>query len=165
MIAPYKNYLSFLLSFLLISSYWKTHHDLFHLINHLDEKQLYINLGWLFFNITIPFSTSLLADNFGTTLAMIVYSSNIFLLSILQKMLWYKIERKIEINEQKKLDNVCLDKYNFMLNTDIFNALIGVAFSFYYPLLAFYSLFFKLPIVLYSIFYVSYKKKRIIINN
>lgn len=60
LIAPWHQYIAFLLSFINISGFWKTHHDFFAHIKKMDDKLLYINILWLFFISTLPFATSVL---------------------------------------------------------------------------------------------------------
>ena len=56
-ISPWKNFSAFVLSFLNIAGFWKRHHNFFAHIKKVDEKLLWVNIFWLFFIVTLPFST------------------------------------------------------------------------------------------------------------
>ncbi|WP_317173227.1 TMEM175 family protein [Cruoricaptor ignavus] len=59
-------FLAYILSFLYVGIYWNNHHHLFQIIEKINGKVLWANLGLLFFLSLIPFSTDWMgANNFG----------------------------------------------------------------------------------------------------
>lgn len=56
-------FLSYTLSFLMLSIMWINHHQLFHQIKHADGKLLWLNIHLLFWMSLIPFTTSFIGSN------------------------------------------------------------------------------------------------------
>src|SRR5690242_17805180 len=56
------SFAAYLVSFLTIGIIWVNHHTLFNNIAHVDRPLLFINLLLLFFVVSIPFVTTMLAD-------------------------------------------------------------------------------------------------------
>src|ERR1700759_1579424 len=54
LLEPWKKYLAFILSFINIAGFWRTHHLSFSYIKKIDEKMLVMNLAWLFFIVILP---------------------------------------------------------------------------------------------------------------
>ena len=95
LLLPWQNYLAFILSFINIAGFWRTHHDFFIFINKLDERMLFYNICWLFFIVTLPFATSVLSSHFGDAPAVFLYSLNVFLLSVFQNSIWdYAVHKR-----------------------------------------------------------------------
>ena len=44
LLAPWKNYLAFLLSFINIASFWRTHHRMYAYIRMMDERTMSYNI-------------------------------------------------------------------------------------------------------------------------
>ena len=69
--------LSFIISFLVIGSYWVGHHALFAVIERYDRRLIWLNLLVLFFIVSLPFTTSLIGEHGGDPLAVVVYALSI----------------------------------------------------------------------------------------
>lgn len=54
--------MAYVVSFLVIGVIWVNHHALFALIDRVDRVLLFENLVLLMFVVTVPFTTSTLAD-------------------------------------------------------------------------------------------------------
>ena len=54
-------FLSFVVSFLVIGSFWMSHHRMFHYIKRYDGRLLWINLFFLMSIVFLPFPTSVLS--------------------------------------------------------------------------------------------------------
>ncbi len=65
LMSPWHKYLAFILSFVNIAGFWRTHHDFFVYIIKMDERVFFFNICWLFFIVTLPFATTVLSDHFG----------------------------------------------------------------------------------------------------
>ncbi len=154
LIKPWHKYLAFFLSFINISNFWNTHHRLFTFIKKMDDRSKWYNMSWLFFIVTLPFSTSVLSDHFSDNAAVFLYALNIFLISVFQNFLWdfsvldnFVDTQTIDAEQQKR--------FRIMFNLDMLNGLISIVVSFFAPVTAFVLLFFKIPLLLFASFYIA----------
>ena len=53
------NFISLVVSFVLLAIFWKIHHRIFKQINKMNGTLLWINVIWLLFIVLVPFSASL----------------------------------------------------------------------------------------------------------
>lgn len=160
LLAPWKSYLAFVLSFINIAGFWRTHHYMFTHIHRLDERLMTLNTFWLFFIITLPFATSLVGTHFGDTPSIFLYSMNILLLSAVQNFIWdYSVIKKGFIHEEE-IGEEENRRMRIMFNLDMINGLIAVGLSFFYPKLSFILLFFKVPLFLIAMFYIAYLRRK-----
>ena len=67
-------FVSFLISFWIVASYWLAHHRIFHHIGAYDRGMLLINLLFLMWVVLLPFSSSLIGEYEDARLATIVYA-------------------------------------------------------------------------------------------
>lgn len=56
-------FLSYVVSFIYIGSYWNNHHHLFQITEQVNSKVLWANLNLLFWLSLIPFATSWMGEN------------------------------------------------------------------------------------------------------
>jgi uncharacterized membrane protein len=157
--SPWHSYAGFILSFINIASFWRTHHHFFMHINRMDEKIFYLNIAWLFFIVTLPFATSVLSAHFGDTAAVCLYSVNIFLLSVLQNFIWDYADSQPKFVDHAHITAEDQTRMRWMLNLDMLNALIAVVASFFVPIVAFFLLFFKIPMLVFVPFITRGNKK------
>ncbi|GGD60203.1 hypothetical protein GCM10011514_25190 [Emticicia aquatilis] len=155
LLAPWHQYLAFILSFLNIAGFWKTHHDFFICIKRMDEKLLYLNILWLFFIVALPFSTSVLSNHFGNTPAIFLYSLNIFFISVCQNFIWDYSADRTDFMDKENIDTSYQANTRIMLNLDMLNGLIAVITAFFFPKAAFFFLFFKLPVFVFAALYIG----------
>ncbi|MBI1225283.1 MAG: DUF1211 domain-containing protein [Bacteroidetes bacterium] len=160
LLSPWHQYIAFILSYINIAGFWRTHHDFFIHIKKQDEKLLYLNISWLFFIIVLPFTTSVLSDHFGDTAAIFLYSLNILLLSIFQNFIWDYADSRTDFVDKESLSSQEIYNMRTMLNLDMLNGLVAIAFSFFQPVLAFFLLFFKIPIFLIVPFIIGGKRRK-----
>lgn len=144
----WKVFAAFLLSFINIANFWKTHHSFFAYIKKMDERLLWYNILWLFFIVLIPFSTSLVSAYFFDHIAICIYSLNIFLVAIFQNMIWDYTSLKEEYMKRESIDTATIWQVRLFCNLDMINGLLGIILSFISPVVAFILLFTKLPIIL-----------------
>lgn len=160
LLAPWHIYMAFVLSFLNIAGFWRRHHDFFIYICRIDERLMALNTCWLFFIVTLPFSTSLLSAHFGNPATVFLYSANVFILSVLQNSIWdYADAREGFVNKEKVAPEYG-KRLRLMLNLEMINGLVAVVASFFYPRAAFFLLYFKLPIFLLSVFYIGARRRK-----
>lgn len=149
LIAPWQKYLAFILSFLNIAGFWRQHHDFFVCIKKMDQKLMLINTAWLFFIVTLPFSTSVVSLHFGDPAAIFLYCANIFAISVCQNFIWDYSDIKAGFTDKKDMTPIEQGRFRMMLNLDMINGLIAIALSFFFPRLAFFLLFFKLSFFIF----------------
>lgn len=158
---PWQKYLAFILSFINIAGFWRTHHLSFSYIHKIDERMLAINLGWLFFIVTLPFTTSLISTHFTDAPAIFLYCINVFMLSVLQNFLWdYAAHDKVGFVNKEKAGVDIMSRMRIMFNLDMLNALIAVIVSFFSPVTAFILLFFKIPLFVFIMFYIAGQRRK-----
>jgi len=158
LLTPWRNYLAFTLSFINIAGFWRTHHNMFVYIHKMDDRVMFLNIGWLFLIVTLPFATTLVSAHFGETPVIFLYSMNVFALAVLQNTIWDYADARGYIDKEK-LHDVARSRFRLIFNLDMLNSLISVILSFFLPTLAFIFLFFKLPLFLFATFYMVGKRK------
>jgi len=163
LLLPWKNYLAFFLSFINIASFWRTHHLMYTHIHMMDDRTMGLNTCWLFFIVTLPFSTSILSTHFGDPAAIFLYSMNIFALSVFQNFIWDSSDRRKDFINVEKVSDEERKRFRLMFNFDMINGLICVILSFFMPKLAFFFLFFKIPILFLMTFYIANQRRKDVI--
>jgi uncharacterized membrane protein len=161
LLLPWKNYLGFLLSFVNIASFWRRHHQMYTYIHKMNEYAMVYNVFWLFFIIILPFSTSLLSTHFGDSAAIFLYSLNIFALSIFQNLIWNSADIKNNFIDPEKISNEERSRFRIMFNFDMANGLICMILSFFIPKIAFFLLFFKIPILFFVMLYIANQRRNL----
>lgn len=81
-------YISFLLSFLVIGNFWIAHHLRFRLIERYDMRYMLFNLLQLMAIAFIPFPTSVLAES-GNRTATIFYALTIAVTGLISALMWW----------------------------------------------------------------------------
>jgi len=71
--------MAYVFSFLIIGIVWLNHHHLYHLLQKVDEKLLWLNLHLLFWLSLIPFPTSMLGGNPFLPASTAIYGSVLFM--------------------------------------------------------------------------------------
>jgi len=84
----YPDLIHYILAFVIIAVFWYIHHTQFHKVRSVDLKLLWINILTLLFVALIPFSTSLIGDYPNSTLAHIVFESNLFVTGLFVYWQW-----------------------------------------------------------------------------
>jgi len=59
--AGHIDYLTFLISFVVIANHWRLHHRLFRFVYRLDARIITLNMVWLLMIVIIPFATRVLS--------------------------------------------------------------------------------------------------------
>ncbi|WP_374163180.1 TMEM175 family protein [Arcticibacter sp. MXS-1] len=159
LLRPWKTYLAFILSFVNIAGFWQRHHTIFCYIRKIDQRMLVLNLGWLFFIVVLPFTTSILSLHFSDTPAIFLYASNVFMLSLMQKLIWgYGADELTDALDTERAKHIDL-----MFSLDMLNGIVAIIVSFFYPTAAFILLFFKIPLfVVASLYFAAERRKKYI---
>ncbi|NUY80120.1 DUF1211 domain-containing protein [Flavobacterium sp. MAH-1] len=157
----WKHLLTFFLSFFNIANFWKVHHSFFSYIKKIDERLLWINIMWLLFIAILPFTTSLVSEFLHDEAAIFAYSSNILLIATFQNLIWDYTEKQPGFRKEEELDPELSKRFTVYCNLDMINSAIGVAVSFFFPVLAFVILFTKFPTIIFARFYYLKEHKKI----
>lgn len=143
----WQKFAAFFLSFILIAVFWKIHHEFFYFIKKVDNPFLWYNIGWLFFIILLPFSTTLVSSHLFDTAAIFTYSANVLCITIFQNQIWDHVAIRAEyLND--KADQILIRNQRIACNVAMANGVIAVGLSFISPLAAFIILFVRLPMML-----------------
>ncbi len=92
LLAMWQKYLSFIISFLVIGSFWVGHHRKFRLIDRYDRRLLWINLLLLMSIAFLPFPTAVISENSGKT-ATILYAASMAVSGLMLAVLWRYVSR------------------------------------------------------------------------
>ncbi len=86
-LAEWPDFLSYVISFLVIGNYWIVHHSIFEDVKRYDRGLLWVNIAYLMFIAFIPYSTSLIGD-FPGGFPVMVYAGTLTLTGIVLAVLW-----------------------------------------------------------------------------
>ncbi len=90
------NILSYVLSFLILTTMWVSHHNLFHYVSRLNRPLTWLNALFLLTVGFIPFSTALLGKYPQVQWAVIIYGGNIVGTALaMQVFIIYSTSRKL----------------------------------------------------------------------
>src|SRR5260370_7592121 len=81
LLAMLPHFKTYVLSFVVIGIYWLSHHFQFQYVRHADRTLLWINIFFLMFIATLPFSTAVLGRYGKYQPAIILYSANLLLVA------------------------------------------------------------------------------------
>jgi uncharacterized membrane protein len=82
-------YFSFVLSFVVIAAYWNLHHRYFLVIRAQDGAVRALNLVHLFFIVSLPFTTELMAEYGAVPVAASAYALNLGLAGLSLTLVWW----------------------------------------------------------------------------
>lgn len=91
--------LIYVLSFVLLASFWMTHH-VFFIIKRTNTTLLWINILWLMSIAIVPFSTSMIGKYGVFQLSEIIFSVNMLIIGILSYANWtYAANKGLIVDE------------------------------------------------------------------
>jgi len=160
LVAPWQKYLAFLLSFINIASFWRWHHHMYTYIHKMNGYAMGYNIAWLFLIVTLPFSTNVLSTHFGDAAAVFLYSLNLLALSIFQKLIWTSADTQPDFVNTEKISEEERKRFRVMFNLDLINGLLCVLLSFVIPTIAFFLLFFKVPVIFFATIYIAWQRNK-----
>lgn len=103
-------YLGYLVSFLMLSLWWLSHHNLFEYVKRIDGRFLWLNLYFLMIVALIPFSTSLVAEYWGKQITAVIYGFNLLVpLILFQALWWYATTKHRLVDKDANVDFVKRD--------------------------------------------------------
>jgi len=89
----FPEFLSFLIAFLILASFWIVHHDHFHYLKTVNKWVLWLNIFILIFVVLVPFSTNLSGDYSHVMIAPLIFHLNMLALGLLFLIQWQYITR------------------------------------------------------------------------
>src|SRR6266478_4749024 len=91
LLAMLPHFRTYVLSFVVIGIYWLSHHFQFHYVRHADRTLLWINILFLMFVATLPFSTAVLGRYGKYQTAIVLYSANLLLVGMTNAIHWHTL--------------------------------------------------------------------------
>jgi uncharacterized membrane protein len=67
-------YVSFLISFVVIGGHWRAHHRLFHYVTTLGGGLIRLTFGWLLMQVIMPFATKVISEDGGFEFRFVFYA-------------------------------------------------------------------------------------------
>ena len=94
-------FFSYVLSFIVIGTYWMAHHGTFRYIESYDRALMWLNLLFLLSISFVPFPTSLLGDYGDQQFAVVLYAVSLAIPRLLLALIWwYAIKGRISISDR-----------------------------------------------------------------
>jgi uncharacterized membrane protein len=125
------NFISLVVSFVLLAVFWKIHHRIFKQINKMNGTLLWINVIWLLFIVLVPFSASLTGDYGQFTISNVIFNINMLGIATLLYLNWHYADHKNFIHEKIKREEISFTK---TINLSfIIVALIALGLSYVIP--------------------------------
>ncbi len=82
-------FLSYVLSFVNVGTYWNNHHHMFQAVKNINGKVLWANLHLLFWLSLVPFSTGFMGENHFAPIPMAVYAFNLTMCAVAYTVLQF----------------------------------------------------------------------------
>jgi len=125
------NFISLVVSFLLLAIFWKIHHRIFKQINLMNGTLLWINVIWLLFIVLVPFSATLTGNYGQFTISNVIFNLNMLGIASLLYLNWHYADHKNFIEEKVDAEQIEFTKIvNFSF---ILIAVLALALSFVIP--------------------------------
>jgi uncharacterized membrane protein len=125
------NFISLVVSFVLLGVFWKIHHRIFKQINVMNGTLLWINLIWLLFIVLVPFSASLTGDYGQVTISNVIFNINMLGIAVLLYLNWHYADYKNFIHEKITDREITFTKIVNL--TFIVVAIIAIGLSYVIP--------------------------------
>ncbi len=127
---------SFMLSFLIIGSYWVAHHRDFQHIRRFDRRLIWINLLLLMFVAFLPFPTAMLGSYPAQQFTVTLYAGCLALMGFVRAWLWWYASRNYRLID-RELDSHAIARLNrrgliapliflFSILVAVFNPLVAM---------------------------------------
>ncbi len=102
-------FFSFIISFVILGTFWAGHHTEFQYIKKLDHTLIWFNIFYLLFVSFLPFSASLLGKYTFNQTAVVVYGANLMMLVAIHYGMWQHARHHknlIKENIDKRIDKL-----------------------------------------------------------
>jgi uncharacterized membrane protein len=136
LVAIWPKFVSFTISFVIISVYWVGHHSYYHAVQSINDTQLWLNLLFLFCVAIIPFSAVLIGEHHDISVAGIIYGLNLmFATFTLRLNWWYASSRQLV---SPNIDRAAIKQMHKRGVFNILTSLFVVVVACFNPVAAFY---------------------------
>lgn len=125
------NFISLVVSFILLALFWSIHHRIYNQIKLVNKHLLWINVIWLLFIVLVPFSASLTGKYGQYTISHVIFNLNMLGISFFLFLNWHYANRSNLLHENVHSNSIKVTKLTnivFMLIV-----LIALALSFKLP--------------------------------
>ncbi len=122
-------FISYLVSFIFIGTYWNNHHHLFQATEQVNGKVLWANLNLLFWLSLIPFSTSWIGENHVEAIPVAFYGFILLMSALAFNLLINRIVEHAEDHSLKAIRNK--NKIKGIWSMILY--LLGIILSFWMP--------------------------------
>ena len=144
-------FLGFLISFGIVGHYWSVHHRIFGYALKYSTSLLWINLGFLFTVVMLPFSAGLLGEyssNTNLKIPYAVYTFNMCLTGLMNCWLWIYVSnpKRHMLTREISKSRIKLGVYRSLVIPVIF--IISLLVFFIFPVFSRYILLF-IPVILH----------------
>jgi uncharacterized membrane protein len=132
-------FLGFIISFGIVGHYWSVHHRIFGYAINYSTSLIWINLGFLFSVVLLPFSSGLLGEYASDTNMLLpygVYVANMCFTGFMNCWLWLYISnpKRNLLTHKISRARIKLGIYRFIMIPVVF--LISLLMSFFLPLVS-----------------------------
>ena len=119
----------YFVTFLMLGFVWSVHHRVFSIMKCSDSLSIWLNIICMMFAALLPFSTSLLSENMGQQLPILIYEGNFFIIALLGYLNWLYVTGKYRlVNRDIDLREVRQRKILFMSGMVYSAIAMGVAY-------------------------------------
>lgn len=153
----WRKFLAFTLSFFYVAVFWKIHHEFYSYIRKIDAKIMIYNIAWLFFVVTLPFTTSLISSDFSDSPAIFMYCMNTLFITLFQNQIWDYVAVRPEFLNERLTGEVNFAN-RISCNVAMLNALLASVLALFYPVPAFIVLACRYPTIVLSRKFFKYKQ-------
>jgi uncharacterized membrane protein len=126
------NFLSYIISFVVIAVYWYNYHKIIHYAAEADNKIAYLNVVFLFFVTLMPFTASMLGRYGDESLAVFLYAASVAVGNAVLFLLWRHILRKY-VRAEKALNKKYVDYLYLRAGFPVVVALLSMVLAVFSP--------------------------------
>jgi len=147
----FPEFLSFIIAFLILASFWIVHHEHFHYLRTVNVWMLRLNICILIFVVLVPFSTNLSGDYSHVPIAPLIFHLNMLALGVLFLIQWQYIIRRpallVAPVHPGRIQDAVMERFAIIISAvlGIVLLFIGVPFSTMY-MYAIFPVFIRLLI-------------------
>jgi uncharacterized membrane protein len=125
------NFISLVVSFVLLALFWSIHHRIFNQIKIVNKHLLWINVIWLLFIVLVPFSASLTGKYGDFSISHIIFNLNMLGISFFLYLNWAYANQSDLLHEN--VDVKTIPKTKMINLVFIFITLLALLLSFVIP--------------------------------
>ncbi|MGL4669633.1 MAG: TMEM175 family protein [Methanobacteriaceae archaeon] len=125
------HYIQFVISFIILAMLWISSHKQFSFVSKIDKTYLWINIFWLLFIVTVPFTTSLNGTYPGFILPNLIFNINMLIIGLIMFSSWIYLTKKGLIKENTS--SLAIKAINISSLLLIFISIISIGLSFIFP--------------------------------